>query len=489
MIAEEVLALWSAACADGGFTWYLAKETLLCANGRHCLPETLSCVNVAVPAAELPAMAASLFPSLPSNWTLNKSGFAGSDCSLAFSVDGSPVLEISALYGVENEAHMQKLTESVRKVKHRLSRFQYLHKFFHIFLGGVYTRTLEPCVSKQLRKQESIVFDQLIALAGTSPEDAGYVCDCLTSKTPVLLDKSLFRDPLLLPLRTGDGQLLCPVFSGYGEYLEMLYGDYENGLTDAIGCGLTAKEKEELRRHQEKSFEALRFLQELSREFGLRYYLLAGSVLGAVRHGGFIPWDDDIDVGIRIEELDEFEKIVKEQLPRRLPEGFSLKQSGANNPYPRMFSKICYDGRCCIDLWPLVPTYTDGLRAKFLWYFGKLITKLHYLKIGHPINRFETIVKPAARILSDRQVMAMARHNERKYSKRQTPAYINLYSIYRRPKETIQRQWLDQKATALFNGLEVPVVGDTEAYLTHLYGDYMLFPPPWKRASRHVERF
>lgn len=85
--------------------------------------------------------------------------------------------------------------------------------------------------------------------------------------------------------------------------------------------------------------------------------------------------------------------------------------------------------------------------------------------------------------------MALARRNERRYAKKDTPVYINLYSIYRRPKETISRRWLDTKATAVFNGLEVPVVGCTEEYLTHLYGNYMAKPAPWKRASRHSARF
>ena len=82
-------------------------------------------------------------------------------------------------------------------------------------------------------------------------------------------------------------KLILPVFSGYEEYLTTVYGDYKDGLTDEIGCGLTKEEKEELKNHQAKCFEALSFLQELSLEFGLRYYLIAGSVLGAVRHGGF----------------------------------------------------------------------------------------------------------------------------------------------------------------------------------------------------------
>ena len=49
--------------------------------------------------------------------------------------------------------------------------------------------------------------------------------------------------------------------------------------------------------------------------------------------------------------------------------------------------------------------------------------------------------------------------------------------------------WLDNPARQNFAGIDVPVVGCTHDYLTHLYGDYMKFPAPWKRASRHFERF
>ena len=53
----------------------------------------------------------------------------------------------------------------------------------------------------------------------------------------------------------------------------------------------------------------------------------------------------------------------------------------------------------------------------------------------------------------------------------------------------MKRVWLDDEATAMFNGLEVPVIGHTKVYLTHLYGNFMGFPLPWKRVSRHVARF
>lgn len=285
------------------------------------------------------------------------------------------------------------------------------------------------------------------------------------------------------------GGVEYPAFDGYRQYLARTYGDYENGLTDEIGVGLTAGEKMELKAHQQRCIQALKFLQELSQEFDLRYYLIAGSVLGAVRHGGFIPWDDDVDVGVRIEDLDRLEKLAAEYLSQRLPEGFTLEQPEPNRPYARMFSKICYEGRCCIDLWPLVPTKNEGFGPKFSWFYAKLLSKTHFLKVGAKVDKHAGLARAMGIFFNDRQIMNMARRNERRYAGKDAPAYINLYSVYSQKKETLQRRWLDTPAVRSFEGILVPVVGCTEEYLTHLYGDYMAKPAPWKRASRHADRF
>lgn len=503
MTVQKALDLWAAACDRTDIRWYLFKETLLCVNGLQDLPQELPFAQIAVLARDLPDLVEYVFPALPKTWVLNKTCFVNGNHQLVFQIECTSVLEINILYGVEDKAQMAEFTGKVKKAakkaRRRLKCRNFIYKVFYRLLGGLYTKTFGKLTMRGIHKITEKAFARMVALAGESNENAEFYCDCLTNKKPVLFQKTWFQNRLMLTClpqeaseeepNGNEAPVQYPVFSGYRDYLAAMYGDYENGLTDEIGCGLTVEEKDELRQHQVRCFEALTFLQALRKEFGLRYYLIAGSVLGAVRHGGFIPWDDDIDVGIRIEEIEEFEKVVKEHLPQRLPKGFTLEQSGANNPYPRMFSKICYEGRCCIDLWPLAPTFRDGPKAKRLWAFGKIITKVHYQKIGHRVTKFRKIVKAAALLLSDKTIMAMARRNERKYAHKQTPAYINLYSIYGRRKETFKREWLDDEATALFNGLEVPVVGHTKLYLTHLYGNYMAKPAPWKRASRHVARF
>ena len=483
MNAENALKIWASACAPTGTPWYLFRETLLCAVGYHRFPEELTHPQIAVFGRDLAPLVRNVFPCLPQEWKLDTTHLGRGNRKLLFCQNDQPVLELCILYGLEDPVQIAPFKAAVSKAVQKVGSAEAWHKLFSLI--PPYRILFNKYITGRLLRLSDEAFHNLLALTGAPASETAFYWDSPTNKSPSELPCELFTGSLFLTVEGTD----YPVFSGYKEYLTLIFGDYEVGLQDEIGCGLTAADTDALIAHQARSLEALAFLQEVSQEYGLRYYLLAGSVLGCVRHQGFIPWDDDIDVGIRVEELEHYEQIIREQLPKRLPKGFTLMQSGSNNPYPRMFSKICYEGRCCIDLWPLVPTYNNGFRAEFLWYFAKLITKAHYEHIGHSVTKFRKLVKILNRILSDKAVMALARHNERKYVRRNTPAYINLYSIYRRNKETIQRQWLDTEATATFCGLEVPVVGCTEEYLTHLYGDYMAKPAPWKRASRHSARF
>lgn len=283
-------------------------------------------------------------------------------------------------------------------------------------------------------------------------------------------------------------EVAYPTFANYAEYLEDRFLDYQHCFEDPMGCNMTAQEKMELVEHQKNCIEALQFLEDLSQEYGLKYRLLAGSVLGAVRHGGFIPWDDDIDVGICIEDLEVFEEKIKEHLPKK----FQLFCRQANVYYPRMFTKICCNDRCCIDLFPLLPVPEEGVRAKLFWSFGRVWRKLHYVKIGHYHDkdfRMKRLARFLAFFFSDEDVMRLADRHDRRHMHKNAPYYVNMYSIYSRRKETVPAHWVKKPVRMEFAGIEVPVMGCTEQYLTHMYGDYMTQPLPWNRTHRHAARF
>ena len=481
MLPVEALMAWAKICDNTDIKWYLYKETLLCANGYEEFPAELPYAQIAVRAKDLADIMNYIFPALPKDWKFAENDFVSNKKMICLKKSGEIVLTIDVLMAIDEAEKMVKLDQESKKIRgkgrRRIKRCNLGIKLLGRHLGKGFVNGKKKATKRTC--------DALVALTERREEKITHFCDVLTNKNGMVLEKNWFKESLQLQCSGGS----WPVFAGYREYLEEMYGDFEGGLNDAIGVGLTVEEKKELQAHQARCKEALSFLQTLSREFDLQYYLIAGSVLGPIRDGGFIPWDDDVDVGIRVDELERFEAVVKEELPKRLSEGFTLEQSAANHSYPRMFSKICFEGRCCVDLWPLVPTYMEGLRAKFLWYFGKIITKVHYLKIGHKVGKFRRIAKLMGLFMTDKMVMKAARRNEWKYVGKKVDAYVNLYSIYRREKETFKKEWLDEPATAVFDGLEVPVVGHTKLYLTHLYGNYMGHPAPWKRVSRHVARF
>lgn len=453
---ETTLAIWSEACKAAGIRWSLYRQTLLCAAAPGSYPPGPECAQVAVFAEDVPALLEQVFPALCRHWRPAWEHYTVKECLLSFEEEGSCRLQIDIFNPVEDEAAMEQLRLQLQKMRKK------------------------PLLYKLLKRNRGErAFVRSLAQVPNAPAD--HYCNCLTDCSPVLLRRELFE--------SWEELGGWPVFGGWQEYLQQVYGDFPDGLTDTVGLGLTRAEKAELAEHQQHCREALAFVEAVAREFGLRYTLLAGSVLGPVRHGGFIPWDDDIDIGIRAQELEQFEEVIARELPKRLPDGFQLVRPAAGDPYPRMFSKICFEGRCCMDLWPLVPTYTHGFGARLTRALGRLLTKAHYRKIGYKVTKFKKTAALICFFLSDRQIMALARWNERKFAGKNPTAYINLYSIYSRVKETIRVEWLDTPATGSFDGLQVPIVGCTEAYLTHLYGDYLRFPPPWKRASRHKELF
>ena len=96
---------------------------------------------------------------------------------------------------------------------------------------------------------------------------------------------------------------------------------------------------------QEKIFEIMKAFDRICRENGLHYYMLGGTMLGAVRHNGFIPWDDDADFGL---PRKEYEKLLT--LPEEcFPEGFRLRHFVKEEGVPYAFIRLEDERTTCVE--------------------------------------------------------------------------------------------------------------------------------------------
>ena len=95
-------------------------------------------------------------------------------------------------------------------------------------------------------------------------------------------------------------------------------------------------EKATLKRVQELSLNILKVIDNICRETGVIYSIAYGTMLGAVRHKGFIPWDDDIDLMMTPEQYEKFLKICE----TRLPENLKIVHYDNNSNYPLNFAKV-----------------------------------------------------------------------------------------------------------------------------------------------------
>ena len=92
----------------------------------------------------------------------------------------------------------------------------------------------------------------------------------------------------------------------------------------------------QLRRLQLVELDIMKIFSEICEKNNLRYFLVGGTMLGAVRHKGFIPWDDDMDVGMPRPDYEKFLQIVR----NNLPEGYSFLNYKQDEEYKRYFSRI-----------------------------------------------------------------------------------------------------------------------------------------------------
>ena len=252
---------------------------------------------------------------------------------------------------------------------------------------------------------------------------------------------------------------------------------------------------------QNELLKMLNFFHLFCKEKEIRYYVIGGTALGAVRHNGFIPWDDDIDVGLPRSDYEKFIRVFQKNNSKYIIESVYSKDP----KFCYSFSKL-YDTSTTlventtlqlrrgiyIDVFPidglgntskeayknfsrinrkknLLSARTIKINPSRKWYKNALLWAVQHLP--------EKIAGEKNLCLRINQLCKRTKYDE-------STIVGNLVGAWGK-KEIIPKKLLGIPTLHKFEDIEVFIPEHYDAYLTHIYGDWRKLPPENKRVSHH----
>jgi lipopolysaccharide cholinephosphotransferase len=253
---------------------------------------------------------------------------------------------------------------------------------------------------------------------------------------------------------------------------------------------------------QEKCFDILIEIDRVCKAAGLKYYIYAGTLLGAIRHGGFIPWDDDIDIVMMREDYDRFVEACEKYLNSECFELQTIDTDPlANNPWMKLHNKntafisnIRRDGAMegiNIDIFPIdnVPDsekelkkrakYFDRMNFIYEWRFA-----YHSPKASVKMRLFQSVISlipPVNEVKFKKKYDCKIREYNNKNTKN-----VAYFSNRKYVKKIVDRSVFDDTVMLRFEDRLFPAPSGWNKILERLYGkNYMELPPTDQRVSVH----
>lgn len=250
--------------------------------------------------------------------------------------------------------------------------------------------------------------------------------------------------------------------------------------------------------------EALKVFDKFCTEQGLRYFAIGGTLLGAVRHKGFIPWDDDIDVGM---PRPDYDKLIS--LAKKFPKPFILEEYRYSKGFQSYFMKVrnekielletvteTKDKRrgYLLDIMPIDGTPNNGVLRKL--YYARVLL-LRFLCGAANVHTGILTSRPkweqqvlkfcrAVKLYKILTIKKVYQSMDRLFHKQDVlkAKYIGTIIGAYKTREIVPAEYfgIEEEAVYLdFEDMKIQVPKQYELYLTHMFGDYMQLPSEEKR--------
>lgn len=262
--------------------------------------------------------------------------------------------------------------------------------------------------------------------------------------------------------------------------------------------GFKMQTKEYLKELHKVEVEILDEIVRICEKHSLKYYLIGGTLLGAIRHNGFIPWDDDLDIVMPRADYDKFCEICKTELDEK----YYLHNIDTDNKYWLIHAKVrknntvfdeeiisnvdCHKG-IFVDIFPLDDARDINSKEQLkrtrkikiisaLIYWKRKLKSKYSLKLKIVSLLFAPI---SIKKLTKYQLKLMTKFNNEKCD-----YYINYGSNYDTVKQTMLKSKYEPSCEVEFEGKRYKTLGEYKYFLERIYGsNYMQLPPEEKRAT------
>ena len=245
---------------------------------------------------------------------------------------------------------------------------------------------------------------------------------------------------------------------------------------------------------KEKELEVLNTFDKICKKHNIKYYLAYGTLLGAIRHNGFIPWDDDIDVHMLASDVIKLRKILeKENIP-----GYYYQDKLTDKYYYNYWSKFGLENTTwmpkkritdckygiCLDIWPIFPTSNSCLDKIRI----KIFTKIYVITASkyYALNRSDAnkLGKLFHKIIPNKLNDLLYTMSFNILSNKKKYTYYTMYSVGKDKSIYKKKEDIEGNRKHIFEKKKYNIPNNTEHYLETFYGDYMT-PPEEKDRYGH----